>query len=133
MISNCLIQSLYDIWFLKCKVQQTEIFVILGHFLSFQPTENPENQNFKIEKKKNNNNNNNNNNWRYYNFTHLHNKWQSFIWCMVHDIWSVTDRIFYHSGPFICSFTLWTQKIKIMKKWKKCMEILPFYTGVPQM
>ena len=22
----------YDIWFLKCKVRQTEIFVILGHF-----------------------------------------------------------------------------------------------------
>ena len=32
----------YDIWFLKWKVQQTEIFVILGHFLPFQPLENPE-------------------------------------------------------------------------------------------
>ena len=41
------------IWFLKYKVQQTEIFVILGHFLPFQlPDNHPENQNFKIEKKK---------------------------------------------------------------------------------
>ena len=36
--------------FLKYKVQQTEIFVILGHFLSFQPPDNLENQNLKIEK-----------------------------------------------------------------------------------
>ena len=41
----------YDIWFLKYKVWQTEIFVILGHFLSYQPPDNPQNQNFKIEKK----------------------------------------------------------------------------------
>ena len=41
---------LYDIWFLKCKVRQTEIFVILGHFLPFQPPSNLEKQNFKIEK-----------------------------------------------------------------------------------
>ena len=37
----------YEIWFLKYKVRQTEIFVILGHFLSFQSPDNPENQNFK--------------------------------------------------------------------------------------
>ena len=37
-------------WFLKLKEQQTEIFVLLGHFLPFQPLDNPENQYFKIEK-----------------------------------------------------------------------------------
>ena len=58
----------YDIWFLKYKVRQTEIFVILGHFLPFQPLDNLENQNFNIEK----------NTWRYYHFTHLHHKWQSY-------------------------------------------------------
>ena len=41
----------YDIWFLKYKVQQTEIVVILGHFLPFQPPDNLENQHLKIEKK----------------------------------------------------------------------------------
>ena len=40
----------YDIWFLKYKVRQTETVVILGHFLPFQSPDNPENQNFKIEK-----------------------------------------------------------------------------------
>ena len=54
----------HDIWFLKYEVQQTEIFVILSHFLPFQPPDNLENQNFKIEK----------NAWRCYHFTHLHHK-----------------------------------------------------------
>ena len=40
----------YDISFLKYKVRQTENFVILGHFLPFQPPGNPKNQNFKIGK-----------------------------------------------------------------------------------
>ena len=49
-------------------MQQTENFVILGHFLPFQPLDNLENQNFNIEK----------NTWRYYHFTYLHHKWQSY-------------------------------------------------------
>ena len=53
----------YDVRFLRYGVRQAEFFVILGHFLPFQPPDNPENQNFKIEK----------NTWRY-NFTHLHHK-----------------------------------------------------------
>ena len=36
---------------------------------------------------------------RYYYFTHVYHKWQS--WCMVPEIWSVTDRIF-------CHFVFWT-------------------------
>ena len=63
----------YDIWFLKYRVWQTKNFVILGHFLHFQPPDNLENQNFKIEK----------NTWRYGHFTHLHHKWQSY------DVWFV--------------------------------------------
>ena len=42
----------YDVWFLRYEVRQTELFDILGHFLSFYPNKNPENQNFeKMEKK----------------------------------------------------------------------------------
>ena len=41
----------YDKWFLTFKVWQTEIFVILGHFLPFQPLDNLENQNFENMKK----------------------------------------------------------------------------------
>ena len=51
----------YDIWFLKYKVWQTEIFDNLGHFLPFQPLKNLENQNFNTEK----------NTWRYYHFTNM--------------------------------------------------------------
>ena len=48
----------------KYNVQQTEIFVILIHFLPFQSPKKLENQNLKIEK----------NTWRYYHFTYLHHK-----------------------------------------------------------
>ena len=37
---------IYDVWFLRYGVQQTEFFVMLGHFLPFYPTNNPKNQNF---------------------------------------------------------------------------------------
>ena len=68
-----------DIWFLKYKVWQTEIFDILGQFLPFQPLDNMENQNFNIEKK---------NTWRYYHFTHLHHKWQSYdVWFLRYGEW----------------------------------------------
>ena len=36
----------YNIWFLKYKVQWTEIFVISNHFLPFYPSNNQKNQNF---------------------------------------------------------------------------------------
>ena len=40
------------------------------------------------------------------------------IWCMVPDIWSATDRIFWYFGIFFWPFTpLTTQKIKILQKW----------------
>ena len=42
----------YDVWFLRYKMWQTEFFVVLGHFLPFYPTNNPENQNFENMKKK---------------------------------------------------------------------------------
>ena len=68
----------YDIWFLKYKVWQTEIFVILGHFLPFLPPANPESQNFKIEK----------NTWRYYHFTHLHHKsWSYDVRFLRYEAW----------------------------------------------
>ena len=51
------------------------------------------------------------------------------IWCMLADIWSVTD-IFCHFRPFFSPFTkLLTLKIKI---WKKRRD-LSFYTCVPYM
>ena len=37
----------YDIWFLRYQLQQTDFFVILGHFLPFYPPNSPKNGNIK--------------------------------------------------------------------------------------
>ena len=60
-------------------MRQKEVFVILGQILPFQPPDNPENQNFKIEIIT----------CRYYHFTHLYHTWHHFL--------SFLDRF--------CSFT----------------------------
>ena len=78
-----------DVWFLRYGEQRTEIFVILDYFLPFYPHNNLENENFKKIKKKleillfymcsiNDN--------------HIH---------MVPEIYSTTDTIFCHFGPFL--------------------------------
>ena len=55
----------YDVWFLRYEMQQTELLVILDHFLPFYPPNNPKNQNFgKLKKKA----------WRYHQFTHMYQK-----------------------------------------------------------
>ena len=41
----------YDVRFLRYRVRKTVFFVILGHFLSFYPPNDNENQNFKKMKK----------------------------------------------------------------------------------
>ena len=79
----------------------------MGHFLPFQSPDNPEYQNFKIEK----------NTWRYYHFTHLHHKWQSY------DAWFlryVTQQNFLSFWTVFCPFTPpWTQKSKFWKNEEK--------------
>ena len=60
--------------------------------------------------------------WRYYHFTNVYHKWQSY------DVWFLRYRvqrtklfvILDHFLTVFCSFTpLTTRKIKILKKWKK--------------
>ena len=165
----------YDLQFLDVEQNKLKL-LILGHFLPLYPPKNLKNQNFE--------------------------KWKilleissfytcvqkiTIIWCTVPEIWSETDNIFCHFGPFFallppppkkskfwrkktpadiiilhkftikdnhmmyvswaiehnrwnflsfwtifCIFIpLTTQKTKIFKKWKKCLEILSFYTSVP--
>ena len=114
----------YDLQFLRYREKHTEI----GNFRSFfalLPLKKPQNQNFE--------------------------KWKnlleilfytcapkiSIIWCVVPEIRSETGRIFCHSGPFFALLPpppppcpLWTQKTKILEKWKKCLNILSFYTNM---
>ena len=110
----------YHTRLLKYKVWQTEIFDILGHFLPFQPLDNLENQNFNIEK----------NTWRYYHFTHLHHKWQSYdIWFQRYGV-QLTELfvILEHFLPFYLAMDPENQ---ILEKWKKHLTIISFYKCVP--
>ena len=53
---------------------------------------------------------------------------------MILEIWSVTDRVYCNFGPFFCPFTpLTINKIKILKKKRKTLKILSFYTSLPKM
>ena len=84
-----------DICFLKYKVQQTEILHILGHFCPFSLLTTWKIKIITLEK----------NTWRYYHFTHLHHKWQSYVFVIL--------------DHFLYFHPLTTQKFKILKKWKK--------------
>ena len=110
----CTINEDHDIWFLKFKVRQTEIFVILSDFLPFQSPDNPENQNFKIEKTT----------WRYYHFTKLQHKWHTY------DLWLQrygAQQTFLAFWTIFCRFTHpTTRKIKILKKLKKAWRYYHF-------
>ena len=105
----------YDVWFLRYKVQRTKVFVILGHFLSFDSPNNPKNQNFETKKW---------NSWRYYYFTLAYHKWQS--WCMVPDISSAIDRFFCHFGLFFALYPTNNAENQNFEKMKKLLEILSF-------
>ena len=93
-------------WFLRCKMQPTVFFVILDHFLLFYLPNNLKNQNFEEMKKPP----------VKMSLFHKYVPKITVIWCMLHKIWSATDKYFCHFGHF---FDLTTWKIKIFKKWKK--------------
>ena len=53
------------------------------------------------------------------------------MWYMLPEMWSVADN-FLSLWAIFCPFTpLANHKIEILKKWKKSLEILSFYTFVP--
>ena len=68
--------------------------------------------------------------WIYYYFTHVHLK------CKSNDVWFLRYRVrqtefFVILDHFLLIYPLKTWKIKILKKWKKAMEI-SFFTSVPK-
>ena len=101
----------YEVHFLRYGVKQI-IFVILGHFLPFNPppthpiiSNNPENENFEKMKKASGD----------VIILNLCNK-NTIKWCMVTQIWSVTDIIFCRFRPFFALSThYWPQKLKFGK------------------
>ena len=67
---------------------------------------------------------------RYYHFTLAYHKWWSYnVWFLRYGSWQ-TEKCLSFSTIF-CPFTLKTQKIKILQKGKKHLEISSFYTSVP--
>ena len=98
--------------------------VILGHAFPFHPPKKHKNQNFEKWKIY----------WRYHRFTCVPKI--TIICYTVPEIWSETDRIFWHFGPFFAPlppFPLMILKIKILKKklkiyhkWRSYDHSLPF-------
>ena len=89
-------------------MRQTQFFVILGLFLPFYHHNNWENQNFTKLKRSI---------WRFHHFTHVPKI--TIIWCMLPNIWNMTDIIFLSFWAIIYPLTLLTWKIKVLKKNKK--------------
>ena len=88
-------------------------------FFALYPPKNPKNQNF--EK------------WKNLLKISSFYKWApkiTIIWCTVPEIQSETDKKFCQFEPFFALLppTLMILNIKILKKMKKCLEILSFYT-----
>ena len=111
----------YDLWFLRYEAWQTNFLVILNRFLPFY--NNPKNHNF--EKLKN----------APGDIIILHKCTKNHDY-MLYCSWDMArDRCnFYFSfWAIFCPFTpLTTQKIKILKSWKRCMEISSFYICIPK-
>ena len=110
---------IYGSRFLWYGVRQTKFFVILGHFLLFNPL-----MTCKMLKK-------NEENLGDMILLHMCIINDNHI-CMVPQVWTATGRIICHFGPYFALFTLlMSQKIKFWKTEKKILEILAFYICVP--
>ena len=112
----------YDVWFLGYQMWWTEFFAILDDFLPFYSPNIPKNQNFKKMKKKP---------WRYYHFTHVYQKQQLYdVWFLRYGMWQAIVLSFW---TIFYPFTLLKfQKMKILNKLKKCLEISSIYTNAPK-
>ena len=98
----------YNVWFLRYWAQQAGFFVILGCFLPFYFPNNPENKNLEKMKKAPED----------VIILHMSTINENHI-CMIPEMWSTTDRFSSHFGSFYTPHRLTTQRIKILKKWKK--------------
>ena len=68
--------------------------------------------------------------WKCYHFTHVYQKLWSYDVCFLR--YGVRQTEFFAIlGDFLPFYTPTTRKTKTLKKWKKTLEILSFYTCVP--
>ena len=112
----------YDVWYLRYGMRRTNFFDSWGGILcSFTSLATRKIKILKKWKKKNA--------WRYHPFTQVYQKSRSYLcysWDMACD---GCNFFIFHFGLF---FTLTGWKIKVLKKWKKRLEISSFYTCVPK-
>ena len=100
----------YDVWFLRYGVWQTEFFCHYGPFFVLLPPYGPKKSKFWKNEK---------NTWRYYHFTNINDS---------HMMYGSSDmecngQNFLSFWIIFCPLNpLTTQKIKILKKWKKTTE-----------
>ena len=116
--------QLYDVRFFRYGVRQTYFFVILGHFLPiYHTTNNTQNQNFEKIK----------NTWRYYWFTTVYHKWQSYhVWFLRYGLPRTKFFVILHNFlPFYITPPTATKIELFKKKFKIRQEILSFYKYVP--
>ena len=98
----------YDVWFLRCRVKQTEFFVVVDHFLPFYP---PNNLNIII--------------------LYMYHKWQSYIWFLRYGAQQTKFFVILdHFLPF--SSTNNPKNKKLEKIEKKIVKVSLFYTSVPK-
>ena len=115
-------KSQYDVWFLRYGVRQTEFLVSMDCFLPFYPPYGPRKSKFWKNKK------------TFEDIVIL----QMFTINESCDIWFFRYRVpltnfFLPFWTVFCPFTpLTTPKIKILKNWKKPLEISSFYSQVYQ-
>ena len=100
----------HHVCFLRYKVQRTELFVILGHFLPFDHPNNPKNQNFEIIKKTPED----------IVILHLciYHKWQSYDALLLR-YWAWQTKIFVILGYFLPFYPSNNLEKTLKKKWKK--------------
>ena len=106
-----------DVWFLRYGVWWTEFIVILDYFLHFYSPNNPKYENFEKVKK---------NFWRYYYFTHVYHKWQSYeVWFLRYEVWQIEFLvILYHFLPFYLPNNLKNKNFVKLKKNPRHIIIL---------
>ena len=111
---------MYDSWDIEHDRQ-----ICLSFWTIFCPFTSLTTQNIKILKKKLKNA------WRCYYFTHVCHKLQSYdVWLLKYQ--PQQTEIFVIFDNFLPIYPIKTWKIKILKKWKQCVEISSFYTSVPK-
>ena len=113
---------MYGFWDMECDRQNfLSFWTIFCPFTHYKPRKS---KSWKNEK----------NTWRYYHFTNAYLNWQSYdVWFLrYHMDMECNGKNFLSFPTIFYPFTpQTTQKIKILKKWKNCMEILSFDTCEP--